>query len=101
MLSWADEMTAAPMDRGRGTDVVNGDADLLELYCGNGNFAIAIAHNFRRCFATELAPELVSLAQENAELNGVTNLAVGVASAKDVAEALRSGFGLASFPQLK
>lgn len=35
MLAWALEATA------------DNNADLLELYCGNGNFTIALAQNFR------------------------------------------------------
>eukprot|EP00746_Dinoflagellata_sp_MGD_P029691 gnl/MRDRNA2_/MRDRNA2_170320_c0_seq1.p1 gnl/MRDRNA2_/MRDRNA2_170320_c0~~gnl/MRDRNA2_/MRDRNA2_170320_c0_seq1.p1 ORF type:complete len:479 (+),score=64.34 gnl/MRDRNA2_/MRDRNA2_170320_c0_seq1:26-1438(+) len=102
MLTWADEMTAMPMY----TDMQVGDnqinrTDLLELYCGNGNFAIAIAHNFRRCFATERVPELVSLAKENAKLNSVTNLAVGVATAQDVSTALQTCSKVESLPDLE
>ena len=37
MLTWAKRMT-------RGSN----QHDLLELYCGNGNFTIALAPNFRR-----------------------------------------------------
>ena len=66
----------------------------------NGNFGIAIAKNFRYCFAIELAPELVSLAKRNAELNDVTNFLVGVASSQDVSNALHSGSRVASLPQL-
>ena len=36
MLTWAAEVT-------RGS----AEADLLELYCGNGNFTVALAPNFR------------------------------------------------------
>ena len=35
MLAWALEATA------------NSTTDLLELYCGNGNFTVALAQNFR------------------------------------------------------
>jgi len=106
MLSWADEVTSVLMDGRASADVTDGTSnarsnDLLELYCGNGNFAIAIAHNFRRCFATEAATELISLAQQNAELNGVTNLVVAVASAQDVSNVLRNGSRLTSMPQLE
>ncbi len=36
MLTWAKDVT-------RGSN----DHDLLELYCGNGNFTVALASNFR------------------------------------------------------
>lgn len=42
MVSWAEKQT-------RGST-----GDLLELYCGNGNFTIPIAANFRRVVATEV-----------------------------------------------
>ncbi len=37
--------------------------DLLELYCGNGNFTIPLAQNFRRVVATELAKPSVDAAK--------------------------------------
>ena len=66
MLSWAEEVT----DGGAGSDVAesNSRGDLLELYCGNGNFGLAIAKNFRRCFATELAQDRQML--DGAKLDG-------------------------------
>jgi tRNA (uracil-5-)-methyltransferase len=42
MVSWAEKQT-------RGSA-----GDLLELYCGNGNFTIPLAANFRRVVATEV-----------------------------------------------
>jgi len=39
MLAWARDVT-------RGCE----EGDLLELYCGNGNFTIALADNFRCWF---------------------------------------------------
>ena len=106
MLSWADEVTAPATSRVADADNAEGCAklahgDLLELYCGNGNIGIAIAKNFRRCFAIELAPELVSLAHKNAQLNGFTNFVVGVASAQEVSNALQTGSKVASLPELE
>lgn len=43
MLSWAMSVTQG-----------SNDHDLLELYCGNGNFTVPLAHNFRRVVATEV-----------------------------------------------
>ena len=45
--------------------------DLLELYCGNGNFTVPLACNFRQVLATEVAKTLVEAAQWNAEANKV------------------------------
>jgi tRNA (uracil-5-)-methyltransferase len=36
--------------------------DLLELYCGNGNFSLALARNFDRVLATEIAKPSVAAA---------------------------------------
>ncbi|SQB41730.1 tRNA (uracil-5-)-methyltransferase [Citrobacter koseri] len=43
MLEWALDATKASK------------GDLLELYCGNGNFSLALARNFDRVLATEIA----------------------------------------------
>jgi len=59
MLEWAVDAT-------RDT---NSQSDLLELYCGNGNFSLALAQNFRRVMATELAKPSVESAQWNIEAN--------------------------------
>ena len=47
MVSWAEKQTRG--SRG----------DLLELYCGNGNFTIPISGNFRRVVATEVRPPVL------------------------------------------
>jgi len=39
--------------------------DLLELYCGNGNFTVPLAANFRRVVATEVSKASVTAAQHN------------------------------------
>ncbi|GAL16264.1 tRNA (uracil54-C5-)-methyltransferase [Vibrio astriarenae] len=49
MLEWAVDCTQ------------NSQGDLLELYCGNGNFSLALAQNFERVLATELAKPLSCL----------------------------------------
>lgn len=76
MLGWAIDCT-------RGST-----GDLLELYCGNGNFSLALAQNFNRVLATELAKSSVKAAQYNIEANGIENLQIVRLSAKEVAEAL-------------
>lgn len=62
--------------------------DLLELYCGNGNFSIALAPNFNKVLATELAGPSVEAAQYNIEVNGVTNLQIIRMSAEDFSDAM-------------
>ncbi|WP_438886698.1 hypothetical protein, partial [Bacillus cereus group sp. Bce002] len=53
MLEWAVDCTQ------------ESQGDLLELYCGNGNFSLALAQNFDRVLATELAKPSVESAQYN------------------------------------
>jgi len=87
MLAWA-RAVASDDDVAVGEIGPTRDDDLLELYCGNGNFCIALAPFFRRAFATELVRELLDLAQKNAEDNGVTNISFGRVSAEELALAL-------------
>ncbi|NWK73026.1 tRNA (uridine(54)-C5)-methyltransferase TrmA [Acinetobacter sp. SwsAc6] len=63
------------------------DKDLLELYCGNGNFTLPLASRFNRVLATELAKSSVYAAQWNIEQNGVDNIQVARLSAEDFTQA--------------
>ena len=76
MLEWAIDVTK------------NSSGDLLELYCGNGNFSIALAPNFRKVLATELAGPSVEAAQYNIEVNGIDNLQIVRMSAEDFTDAM-------------
>lgn len=81
MLEWAVDAT-------RGCE-----GDLLELYCGNGNFSLALAQNFRKVMATELAKPSVEAAQwniaANAERKGVSEVKIARLSAEDFTRAMR------------
>ena len=76
MLNWAQQLTA------------NSEGDLLELYCGNGNFTCAMAGNFDRVLATEVASSSVRAAEHNLALNGITNTALARLSSEELAQAL-------------
>jgi tRNA (uracil-5-)-methyltransferase len=76
MLEWAIDVTK------------KSEGDLLELYCGNGNFSIALAPNFRKVLATELAGPSVDAAQYNIEVNGIDNLQIIRMSAEDFTDAM-------------
>lgn len=65
--------------------------DLLELYCGNGNFSIALAPCFGQVVATEISRTSIKSAQYNITLNNVTNLQVLQMPAEDVSAALQDG----------
>lgn len=71
MLSWARSVTE------------NSQGDLLELYCGNGNFSIALAENFRRVVATEISKTSVNAALENKAMNGLDNVDFARVSAEE------------------
>lgn len=75
MLTWA-------------CDVV-GDSkqDLLELYCGNGNFTLPLSQHFNRVLATELAKSSVYAAQWNIEKNQINNIQIARLSAEEFTQA--------------
>lgn len=65
--------------------------DLLELYCGNGNFTAALAPAFRRVVATEVSRASVAVAAHNLAANGCAEkVALARADADRVAEALHA-----------
>ncbi|WP_110687932.1 tRNA (uridine(54)-C5)-methyltransferase TrmA [Salinicola aestuarinus] len=76
MLGWARDVTR------------DSEGDLVELYCGNGNFTIALAENFRRVVATEISRTSVASAQANIEANGLDNVHVARMSAEEFTQAL-------------
>ena len=47
--------------------------DLLELYCGHGNFTIPLAAKFNCVLASEISKSSIANARINCELNGVCN----------------------------
>ena len=73
------------------------DSDLLELYCGIGNFTCALASGFRKIFATEVVRNSLSLCRENILRNGLENVAVARLSAAETAEAIT---GVRAFQRL-
>jgi len=50
------------------------DGDLLELYCGAGNFTIPFAKVFDKVLATEISKSSINAAKTNMALNNVTNI---------------------------
>lgn len=86
MLEWARSCTQ------------NSEGDLLELYCGNGNFSIALASNFRKVLATEISKSSVESAQYNIEVNGVDNLQIIRMSAEEFSQAMN---GVREFYRLR
>lgn len=48
--------------------------DLLEMYCGCGNFTIPLAQKFRQVLATEISKTSIKAAQFAAQANQITNI---------------------------
>ncbi|MFJ4158193.1 tRNA (uridine(54)-C5)-methyltransferase TrmA [Pseudomonas sp. NPDC089752] len=76
MLSWAFE---AIDDR---------EDDLLELYCGNGNFTLPLATRVRQVLATEISKTSVNAALSNLDENAVDNVRLVRLSAEELTQAL-------------
>lgn len=86
MLGWAEQAV-----QGLG-------GDLLELYCGNGNFTNVLAGQFNRVLATEIAKVSVASARENFKLNGVDNVVIARMSSEELTQAMN---GVRAFRRLE
>ncbi|WON76832.1 tRNA (uridine(54)-C5)-methyltransferase TrmA [Serratia sp. UGAL515B_01] len=72
--------------------------DLLELYCGNGNFSLALARNFERVLATEIAKPSVAAAQYNIAANHIDNVQIIRMAAEEFTQAMN---GIREFNRLQ
>ncbi|ESK40419.1 tRNA (uracil-5-)-methyltransferase [Acinetobacter nectaris CIP 110549] len=61
--------------------------DLLELYCGNGNFTLPLSTKFARVLATELAKSSVYAAEWNIEKNTIHNIQIARLAAEEFTQA--------------
>ncbi|MFJ4348834.1 tRNA (uridine(54)-C5)-methyltransferase TrmA [Pseudomonas sp. NPDC089401] len=76
MLSWAFDAIGERED------------DLLELYCGNGNFTLPLATRVRQVLATEISKTSVNAALSNLDENAVDNVRLVRLSAEELTQAL-------------
>ncbi|MDM8350953.1 tRNA (uridine(54)-C5)-methyltransferase TrmA [Pseudomonas sp. sp1636] len=76
MLGWAFDVLGERED------------DLLELYCGNGNFTLPLATRVRKVLATEISKSSVNAALANLASNNVDNVTLVRLSAEELTEAL-------------
>ena len=76
MLAWAVEQSRAC------------DGNLLELYCGNGNFTLPLAAHFDTVIATEVSKSGIKAARENLADNAIHNVHVLRLSATEVSSAM-------------
>jgi tRNA (uracil-5-)-methyltransferase len=76
--------------------------DLLELYCGNGNFTLPLSRHFDQVIATELSKASIKAARENILANDIRNIEMIRLSAEEVTQAMngeRSFRRLAHLPR--
>ncbi|MFW1676902.1 tRNA (uridine(54)-C5)-methyltransferase TrmA [Pontibacter sp. JAM-7] len=76
MIHWALDATQAA------------GGDMVELYCGNGNFTLPLAQNFNRVVATEISKTSVHAAQYNIEANAIENVDVVRISSEEFSQVL-------------
>jgi tRNA (uracil-5-)-methyltransferase len=86
MLEWAENNSK------------NNGKDLLELYCGNGNFTMVLSKNFDKVLATEISKASIKSATQNLHLNSIVNIKFGRMSSEEFVEASE---GKREFQRLK
>lgn len=86
MVTWAMESMA------------DAKGDLLELYCGAGNFTIPFANIFDKVLATEVSKSSINAAKANMQLNATYNIEFVRMSVEEFVEALD---GVREFRRMK
>lgn len=76
MLNWATESTQSIA------------GDLLELYCGNGNFTLPLSQNFDKVLATEISKTSVNSALLNIKDNQIDNIEIARMSSEEFSQAM-------------
>jgi len=69
--------------------ILKTDKDLLELYCGHGNFTIPLATQFNKVLATEISKNSIKAAKENCVLNETENITFVRLSSEELTSALK------------
>lgn len=76
MIEWACEHSSAQQ------------GDLLELYCGNGNFTLPLSQHFDHVIATEVSKTSINAARANLQENNIENVQLIRLSAEEVTQAM-------------
>ena len=76
MLTWASDC------------LKDSNHDLVELYCGNGNFTAVLAQHFDKVLATEISKVSVNSANYNFDLNKADNVTIARLSSEEFTQAL-------------
>ncbi|MDF1877122.1 tRNA (uridine(54)-C5)-methyltransferase TrmA [Sulfurimonas sp. SAG-AH-194-L11] len=79
MVTWAMEQYSSA------------SGDLLELYCGAGNFTIPFATIFDKILATEISKSSINAAKANMKLNNVQNIEFVRMAVEEFVDALDGG----------
>lgn len=80
MVTWACEQAQEIGKKGIG--------DLLELYCGNGNFTLPLSRHFNKVLTTEISKGSIAALKWNLEANQIDNVQHARLSAEEVTQAL-------------
>ncbi|MEA3330265.1 MAG: tRNA (uridine(54)-C5)-methyltransferase TrmA [Campylobacterota bacterium] len=86
MVSWAIK------------NIEKSSGDLLELYCGAGNFTIPFSKKFDKILATEISKSSINAAKANMQLNSVQNIEFVRMSVEEFVQALD---GVREFRRMK
>jgi len=79
MLAWIGAVAAEVS--------VGNQHDLLEIYCGNGNFTLPLSLYYHRVLATEVSKSAVAAARSNVNDNGIENIDIARLSAQEFIQA--------------
>lgn len=85
MLNWADQQAQVIAAEYKNAD---NPCDLLELYCGSGNFTLPLARHFRKVLANEIAKISVADAHINIARNCIDNITIARMSSEELTQAL-------------
>jgi len=76
MITWAIEQ------------IKDNGGDLIELYCGLGNFTLPLSRYFDKVLATEISKNSIKAAKENCILNNINNITFIRLNAAETASAI-------------
>ena len=76
MVAWACEQAASM------------GGDLLELYCGNGNFTLPLSQHFNKVLTTEVSKGSIKALIWNLQANNIKNVELARLSAEETCQAL-------------
>ncbi len=67
---------------------LNGNEEIIDLYCGAGTIGLSFSHSVRKIIGVEIIPQAIENAKKNALLNNISNAEFYCGDAADVAAKL-------------